>query len=101
MARSAYVSPSGHRCTARRFLEFDHIDPVARGGRATADHLRLRCRAHNQLEAERIFGVGFMRRQREASIRASIKSQSRDTAGPPDRDRRSLSETASGVRWQM
>jgi len=28
-----FVSAAGHRCESRRFLEFDHIDPVARGGR--------------------------------------------------------------------
>jgi hypothetical protein len=77
-----YVSPAGHRCTERYFLELDHIDPVARGGRATADSLRLRCRAHNQLEAERVFGAAFMNRKREASARAPIKGQSRGTAGP-------------------
>ena len=60
-----YISPARHRCTARRFLEFDHVQPVARGGKATVEGLRLRCRAHNQLEAERAFGAGFMDRKRE------------------------------------
>jgi len=27
-----FVGADGHRCTARRFLEFDHREPVARGG---------------------------------------------------------------------
>jgi hypothetical protein len=44
-----FVSASGTRCKARRFLEFDHMDPVARGGEATVERMRLRCRAHNQL----------------------------------------------------
>jgi hypothetical protein len=26
-----FVSAAGHRCSARRFLEFDHVEPVARG----------------------------------------------------------------------
>jgi Holliday junction resolvasome RuvABC DNA-binding subunit len=46
-------------------LEFDHVNPVARGGEATADNLRLRCRGHNQHAAERAFGTEFMRRKRE------------------------------------
>src|SRR5206468_12990618 len=54
----AYVSPGGQRCTARQGLEFDHIDPVARGGQATVDNLRLACRPHNQYAAERSFGEG-------------------------------------------
>lgn len=43
-----FVTHAGHRCSARRFLEFDHIEPVARGGETTVEGLRLRCRTHNQ-----------------------------------------------------
>jgi hypothetical protein len=60
-----FVSEKGRRCAARRLLEFDHIKPVARGGNATIDGIRLRCRGHNQLEAERAFGVEFMQKKRE------------------------------------
>ena len=62
-----FVSEAGHRCTERRFLEYDHVHPVARGGEATIENTRLRCRAHNQYEAERVYGVGFMRHKREAA----------------------------------
>jgi 5-methylcytosine-specific restriction endonuclease McrA len=61
-----FVSESGRRCEARTRLEFDHIDPVARGGQTTADRMRLRCRAHNQYDAECTYGAGFMREKREA-----------------------------------
>jgi len=64
--RCAFVSPRGRRCSARALLEFDHVDPVARGGTAQADRMRLLCRAHNQFEAERVFGRAFMRPRREA-----------------------------------
>ncbi len=60
-----FESASGKRCPARSRLEFDHVEPVARGGRATVENIRLRCRAHNQHEAERAFGAGFMHRKRE------------------------------------
>lgn len=60
-----FVGNTGHRCAARRFLEFDHVDPVARGGEATFERMRLRCRAHNQLEAERTLGREFMMAKRE------------------------------------
>jgi 5-methylcytosine-specific restriction endonuclease McrA len=60
-----FVAANGHRCATRRFLEFDHVEPVGRGGEATApDRVRLRCRAHNQLEAERVFGLAFMQAKR-------------------------------------
>jgi len=66
-----FVGENGSRCGARRFLEFDHVEPVARGGEATVDGMRLLCRAHNQLEAERAFGAEFMdqKRQRLSSCR--------------------------------
>jgi hypothetical protein len=70
--RCTFVSTGGHRCGERRFLEFDHIEPVARGGKPTVEGLRLRCRAHNQYEAERALGGEFMsRKRREAQIAAS------------------------------
>ncbi|MFI5372539.1 MAG: HNH endonuclease, partial [Candidatus Eisenbacteria bacterium] len=60
-----FVAESGHRCEARTRLEFDHVHPVARGGDTTAANMRLRCRAHNQYAAERVFGKAFMRGKRE------------------------------------
>jgi hypothetical protein len=68
--RCTFVSTAGRRCNERRFLEFDHVEPVARGGRATVDGMRLRCRAHNQYEAERAFGAEFMSRKRDAAAHA-------------------------------
>jgi hypothetical protein len=75
-----FVSAKGTRCKARRFLEFDHVDPVARGGQATVDKMRLRCRAHNQYEAERAFGAGFMSRKRHEARLAAAKSRARTDA---------------------
>jgi hypothetical protein len=62
--RCTYVSDAGARCEERRALEFDHIVPLARGGESTVANLRLRCRSHNQLEAENLFGAGFMQEKR-------------------------------------
>ena len=60
--RCTFVSPHGRRCTARAFLELHHHDtPYAHGGEATTDNLRLTCRLHNALFAERDFGKAFMR----------------------------------------
>jgi len=77
--RCAFVAPDGHRCTTRARLEFDHVDPVARGGRPEVDRMRLLCRAHNQYEAERLFGAKFM-----AARRAQASERPRpDRSGPP------------------
>jgi 5-methylcytosine-specific restriction endonuclease McrA len=63
--RCTFVSEDGQVCGSCEHLEFDHIVPVARGGESTIANLRLRCRAHNQFEAERTFGPEFMRHKRE------------------------------------
>jgi len=52
----AFVSRDGHRCTERTFLELHHIVPYAKGGLATIENISLRCRRHNQYEAELVFG---------------------------------------------
>ncbi|HYM80723.1 MAG TPA: hypothetical protein VEY91_04830 [Candidatus Limnocylindria bacterium] len=72
-----FVSDTGHRCPARTRLEFDHLDPMARGGQATVERMRLRCRAHNQYEAECTFGPGFMRTKREEARRAAAERRAR------------------------
>lgn len=55
--RCAYVASDGTRCTARAFLEFDHIRPFALGGPSDdAQNLRLLCRSHNMQSARRVFG---------------------------------------------
>ncbi|MBN8542036.1 MAG: HNH endonuclease [Deltaproteobacteria bacterium] len=46
----------GHRCESRHFLEIDHIQPRALGGTNVPDNLRVLCRTHNLLVAERVFG---------------------------------------------
>ena len=51
--RCTFVGEHGHRCGSRAFLELDHVVPIARGGKSTADNLRLRCFRHNQLAARR------------------------------------------------
>jgi 5-methylcytosine-specific restriction endonuclease McrA len=69
-----FVGDTGRRCEARKLVEYDHVDPIARGGIATVDSIRLRCRAHNQLEAERAYGDGFMHEKRETARRARAMS---------------------------
>jgi 5-methylcytosine-specific restriction endonuclease McrA len=74
-----FVSEGGRRCEARRFLEFDHLVPVARGGKATVEGMRLRCRAHNQYEGERTFGAAFIDHKRQEARRAA-EARARATA---------------------
>jgi hypothetical protein len=71
----AFVSPAGKRCTERTFLEFHHVQAYAKGGPATVENISLRCRRHNQYEAELIFGP------RGASV-VRETTDGRSAAGP-------------------
>src|SRR5712691_7611545 len=54
----AFVSKDGRRCTERAFLDqFHHIRPYALGGPTSTENISLRCRRHNQYEAELVFGL--------------------------------------------
>ena len=78
--RCTYVSEDGTRCPETRGLEWDHIQPVARGGDSRAGNIRLRCRAHNQLEAEKAFGKQFMQSKREQAKEAAAKRRAEKEA---------------------
>jgi hypothetical protein len=75
----AFVSKGGHRCTERTFLEFHHIHPYARGGLATVENISLRCRRHNQYEAELVFGPRGASEAREVD-----RLQQRPGRGTPE-----------------
>ena len=53
--RCAFNGPHG-RCTETGFLEYHHVVPFSAGGETSASNLELRCRAHNQYEADLWFG---------------------------------------------
>jgi len=62
----AYVAPDGRRCSEKIFLEFHHVQAHALGGLPTIENIALRCRRHNQYEAELIFGPRRRRQQKTA-----------------------------------
>jgi hypothetical protein len=70
-----FVSAHGKRCESRTRLEYDHVEPVARGGQTSVANIRLRCRPHNQYAADCTYGPAFMRGKRE---------QARSRSGMPE-----------------
>ena len=77
----AYRDAKGKRCGSTWQIEFHHKTAYAKGGAHTVDNIELRCRAHNQWEAEREFGEGVVsgRRGREGP-----GSEAQDVEGSPD-----------------
>ena len=53
--RCTYKDGEGNRCTARGFLEIDHIEARALGGSGAVPNLRVLCRPQNRLHAEEVF----------------------------------------------
>jgi hypothetical protein len=51
-----FADEAGERCPQRGHLEIDHVDARALGGTNAMSNLRVRCRAHNRLAAEEVFG---------------------------------------------
>ena len=58
--RCCFIDARGRRCGETHQLEYDHIVPVAQGGKSTVDNVRTLCRAHNHLAAISVFGLAFM-----------------------------------------
>jgi hypothetical protein len=61
--RCTFTDAHGHRCPATTWLELDHVFARALGGTDGVGNLRVRCRAHNALHAERTFGKGHVERK--------------------------------------
>jgi hypothetical protein len=53
----SYASPSGERCSSRRFLQFHHEHAWGHGGTSEPANIRVLCAAHNRLLAEEDFGA--------------------------------------------
>src|SRR4051812_6310286 len=58
--RCTFVDEFGNRCPETGMLEYDHLDWWARTHTHDPDRIRLRCNAHNQHAAEKMYGRVFM-----------------------------------------
>src|ERR1700674_716516 len=63
--RCTWPMGDGKVCGSRHRLEFDHDLEVARGGKSTVGNIRLLCKIHNLMKAERRFGRTFMAKFRK------------------------------------
>ena len=90
-----FVSDDGQRCGCRHALQYDHVIAVADGGASTVENVRLLCPAHNQLEADRRFGKGFMEQRRavQKSQRPHARDQKEKLKAPHEDDVRAALTT--------
>ena len=66
-----FRGPDGTRCSSRTGLEVEHARPFARFRSHDERFLRLYCKAHNRLSAERAYGVAFIQNKIAAARRRS------------------------------
>jgi len=69
--RCTFVDEQGHRCRGTRCMEYHHEKPYGKGGQHETDNIALRCRAHNQYQADLDFGIDFMRGKRGSNSQHS------------------------------
>lgn len=49
-----YLAQDGRRCSQKRYLDIDHIVPLAGGGTTRLDNLQVLCHAHNLLKGAQL-----------------------------------------------
>ncbi len=91
-----FVDAEGRRCSEKRFLTIEHIDPYALGGPTTVENCCLLCSAHNAYQARQVFGgehvarkVEEARASREQSgvlAEHAAHAESAEPAAPPECD---------------
>ncbi len=54
--RCTFTDEQGRRCGEAMFLELDHVHGFAKTQEHSVEGIRLRCRGHNQLAAEQLYG---------------------------------------------
>lgn len=69
-----YRGPDGTRCRSRTGLEIEHERPFALHHSHEERYLRVYCRRHNRLAAERVYGAAFIQRRIDAARRGSSAS---------------------------
>ncbi|HEY6557483.1 MAG TPA: HNH endonuclease [Polyangiaceae bacterium] len=63
-SQCTFVDEEGRRCSARRFLTIEHVQPHACGGPSTLENLSLLCSSHNAHTARQVFGEAHIEKKR-------------------------------------
>jgi hypothetical protein len=76
------VDDRGRRCPATRAVEYHHIIPFGKGGQHEPDNIALRCRAHNQFQADLDFGREFMDVARQGENEHAVRHVDNQPGSP-------------------
>jgi hypothetical protein len=89
-AQCAFIDGEGRRCRSTRFLEFHHTHNWGRGAEHEPGQIELRCRAHNQYQAELDYGAQLMADRRSRAREPGVEYggyRGREVVGDRDRER--------------
>ncbi|MBI3204349.1 MAG: HNH endonuclease [Myxococcales bacterium] len=90
----AFVDAEGRRCSEKRFLTIEHLEPFALGGPTTVENCCLLCSSHNAYRARQVFGEEHVARKVEearadrdaAAAEPAEPTEPAAPAAPPERD---------------
>ncbi|MCB9576300.1 MAG: hypothetical protein H6717_04680 [Polyangiaceae bacterium] len=98
-AQCCFVSESGVRCTAKAYLQYDHIEATGIGGGDDASNGRVFCRSHNLNAAKKIFGREYV--EEKIRLRQRRRSDTEDAADAEAREKQDkllLALTSQGFK---
>jgi hypothetical protein len=81
--RCTWLSAEGQRCNSSAWLELDHRHPRGKCGGSEEENLRILCRAHNQLAAEREYGRDHIARATAARRQVHLRERREAPGTPP------------------
>ncbi len=78
-----FTDAEGRRCSEKRFLTIEHIEPFAKGGPTTADNCSMLCAAHNAHQARQVFGEEHIQNKiAEARARPPMRAAPPESPAP-------------------
>ena len=98
-AQCCFVSESGVRCTAKAFLQYDHIEATGIGGGDGASNGRIFCASHNLNAAKKTFGRKHV--EEKMRLRQRRRSDTEDAADAEAREKQDkllLALTSQGFK---
>ncbi|MCB9580113.1 MAG: hypothetical protein H6717_24005 [Polyangiaceae bacterium] len=98
-AQCCFVSESGVRCTAKAYLQYDHIEATGIGGGDGASNGRVFCRSHNLNAAKKTFGREHVEDKiRLRQRRRSDSEDAEDAEAREKQDKLLLALTSQGFK---
>lgn len=96
-----FTDAEGRRCSAKRFLNIEHIDPFAKGGPTTVDNCYLLCKPHNAHRARQVFGEEHIQKKIAQARARRRQNTAPAPPAPPPAPERDVSEKVLGALVRM